>query len=130
MSTSIVYLFVIMDGLVAGLFTALVCAGIAVAIGLCCLMEESSIEAGKKWLKWSLPAFILMGLLTIATPNTKQFAAIYLVPKIVNNEDVRAISGDALKMVRMKFEAYLNNIGPAKKAVETVVPSEKVVESD
>lgn len=125
MSTLIVYLFVIMDNLVIGLFGALVCAGIAVIIGLCCLIEDSSKEAGKKWLKWSFPAFILMGLLVIATPNTKQFAAIYVVPRIVNNEDVRAISGDALKMVRIKFEAYLDSIGPVKKAVEAVVPSEK-----
>lgn len=124
MSMLLVYLFITMDSLVVGVSVGFGCAALAVLIGLVCLPDAPTRAGGKKWLKWSLPAFILMGLLLIATPSTNQFAAIYLIPKIANHEDVKAISGDALKMLRIKFDAYINSIDPAKEIVKTAKEEE------
>ena len=45
----------------------------------------------RPWLKGLGIPFVIAGFLTVMTPDTKQAAVIYCLPKIVNNEQVQKI---------------------------------------
>lgn len=48
-------------------------------------------------------------ILAILTPNLKEAAAIYLIPKIVNNENVQELPNDATKLLRLKLDEWIND---------------------
>ena len=54
------------------------------------------------------PFFIIAIFLATFLPSTKQFAVIYLTPKIVNNEDVRELAGDGMKVMKHKLQEWLD----------------------
>ena len=127
MSTLTVYLFVMMDKIGIGL---IILTGVMVGgylIGALCMDTEDPKERqrAKRWRNTFAVAFFIIGFVAIAVPSTKQFAAIYLIPKVVNNEDVRAMSGDAMKAMRAKFEEYLDSLDPVKEVVEAIKPEEE-----
>lgn len=62
-------------------------------------MEDSDAPAAIKALKITVPTFMLFFLLFALTPSTKQAAAIYLIPKVINNESVQNISTNTLKIL-------------------------------
>ena len=128
MSMLLVYFFVMMSAIRTGLGLLTLVALVGVIIAAMSTDTSSDVEVkrrAKRWLKICVVAFLFVGSAAILTPNTKQFAAIYLIPKITNNEDMRAISGDALKMLRLKFGEYLDSIDPVKKVVKAVKPAEE-----
>lgn len=63
----------------------------------------------------SLPIFIISTLLINLIPSTKELAAIYLIPKIVNNEQVQKIPDNALKLLNGKLEQWIKDMGEKKK---------------
>ena len=44
-------------------------------------------------------------------PSTKEFAAIYLIPKIANNEQVQKVPDNLLKLLNAKLEDWINDVG-------------------
>lgn len=52
------------------------------------------------------------------TPSTKEAAAIYLIPKIVNNEQVQQVPENALRLLNIKLEEWIQDslAKPAKPA--------------
>ena len=56
-----------------------------------------------------LVAAILIGILVVFIPNTKEAAAIYLIPKVVNNEHTKNISEKGLKLLEAKFDEWLKD---------------------
>jgi hypothetical protein len=127
MSMLFIYIFVMMDSIKMGLgllaLVAVICIFISAAA-----TDTSNVEdkrRAKKWLKICVATFLLIGSVAILTPDTKQLAAIYMIPKVVNNEDVRAMSGDAMKTLRIKFNEYLDSIDPVKEVVKAVKPTEE-----
>ena len=48
----------------------------------------------------------LMGLTFI--PSTKEACAIYLIPKVVNNEEVQKVPNNALKLLNAKLEEWID----------------------
>lgn len=126
MSMLLIYIFVMMDSIKTGLGLLTLIAGVGVVISAMCI-DTPNVEdkrKTKKWLKISVVAFIFIGSVAILTPNTKQFAAIYMIPKVVNNEDVRAMSSDAMKAMRLKFGEWLDSIDPVEEIKEVVAPKE------
>jgi hypothetical protein len=128
MSVLSVYLFVIMDKLVAGFIISacLMAIGLLIA-GVSPIDCSAEVKRkAKKWLwVFSIGMFIFM-FLAVLTPDTKQFAAIYVIPKVANNEDVRAMSDDAMKALRLKFREWLDSVTPkevAKEAIKAVNPA-------
>jgi len=119
MSMLTVYLFVIVDKLIGGFVIFAVASVIGFIVSAMARSDHKPGEtAHRKWGRWVSTCGIAMCMfatLAILTPNTKQFAAIYLIPKVVNNEDVRAISNDAMKAVRLKFNEWLDSQPPWKK---------------
>jgi len=58
-----------------------------------------------------LPGVVaLMGFLFV--PTLKDAAAIYLIPPIVNNEDVQEIPADAAKLLHNKLNEWIDDTAP------------------
>jgi hypothetical protein len=63
--------------------------------------------------KFSIP--IVIALIVIGgfgwtfTPTTKEACAIYLIPKIANNEQVQKIPNNFAKLLNTKMEEWINN---------------------
>jgi len=55
-----------------------------------------------------MPLCVCFLFLAIFLPSTKQFAVIYLTPKVVNNEDVRELAGDGMKVMKHKLQQWLD----------------------
>lgn len=66
-------------------------------------------EAGKRifYKSWWIP--VIFSALFAVTPSTKQAIAIYVVPKVVNNQDIQAIGEDSLKLVKQWLEDQLED---------------------
>ena len=64
----------------------------------------------------ALSFLIVLFSLSILTfvPRTKEAAAIYLIPKMVNNEAVQEMPGDAVKLLQLKLDEWINDLSPGK----------------
>ena len=52
---------------------------------------------------------LMLGVITSTfVPNTKEAVAIYMIPPIVNNEDVREIPQNAAKLMNTKLQEWIN----------------------
>jgi fumarate reductase subunit C len=74
-------------------------------------LEET--ERGLKWFKFSIPIFMLGGLITLSSifiPNTKEMCAIKAIPVIVNNEQVQELPN---KVVELANE-WIDELKPSK----------------
>lgn len=65
-------------------------------------------KIGKILLKYGLWLFPTFLFIASFMPNTKELVVIYLVPKIVNNEQVQGIASDSLKLMKMKMDQWLH----------------------
>jgi len=61
-------------------------------------------------------ALLIPGMVAIAintfVPTLRESAAIYLIPPIVNNEDVQEIPADAAKLLHNKLEGWMDDTAP------------------
>lgn len=64
----------------------------------------------KRVLKISVPLSIVFLLLFVFTPSTKTVAAMYVVPKIVNNENVQKLPDEMLQL----FHESIKDMMPKK----------------
>ena len=64
---------------------------LAVTTFICECDYEGGVKAlfNSRWFKAAIITAITSGLLLIATPTTKEVVAIWLIPKVINNEDVQ-----------------------------------------
>jgi hypothetical protein len=69
----------------------------------------------KKIFVISISSIFLLTMSALLTPTTKEFAVIYLAPKIINNEQVQKIPDNALKLLNKKMEEYINDLDKEKK---------------
>jgi len=53
---------------------------------------------------------ILLFLLAILTPNLKEMAAIYLIPKVVNNEQVQQIPQKGLELLELQLNKWIEGV--------------------
>ena len=94
-----------------------VCAVACVVIGIVCLigLMSSAIdedgEKAKRWGKqsiWPIVLFLVFLLFDAFLPSTKEACAIYLIPKVVNNEEVQKVPQNALKLLNAKLEEWID----------------------
>lgn len=88
------YWLITLDSISSSLITITVILGfISVIIFICWFMcdpkayndtEKLVYVRSKKIVKWIIPIFIIFLLTSTFTPNTKQMAAVKVVPKIIN----------------------------------------------
>jgi len=74
--------------------------------------DDISFE--KKILKWCVPITLFLLLVGILTPSSKEIAAIYLVPKIVNNEQVQQVPENAMKVLNLKLQEWIKDLEEKK----------------
>ena len=53
---------------------------------------------------------ILLFFLTILTPNLREMAAIYLIPKVVNNEQVQQIPQKGLELLELQLNKWIEGV--------------------
>ena len=78
--------------------------------------SESILMGAKRVCRASFGISVACLLLVIAVPTQKEAAAIYLVPKIVNNEQVQDIAGKSLDILTLKLNEWVADLTLAKKA--------------
>lgn len=59
--------------------------------------------------------FLLLCLCGVFIPSTKEVVAIYLIPKIANNEQMQKIPDNAAKLLNAKMEEWINETLVEKK---------------
>ncbi len=62
------------------------------------------------YLKYTITVSIICLVISILVPTQKEAAAIYLIPKIVNNEQIQDISKNSLNLLNNTLAEYLDNI--------------------
>jgi len=121
-----VYLVVVADRVVQVGAAVAVAGGILSIVGVIvwaiavtppkCHGDDEAKTIAKCVLKFALPIFFVGLLIVTFIPNTKEIAAIYLIPKIVNNEEVKAVPDNALKLLNLKMEEWIEEtVGEGEK---------------
>jgi hypothetical protein len=75
--------------------------------------EDCWDEHGGKYFA-GVAIFLCMLVGGILTPSTKEFAAIYLIPKITSNEQVQKLPDNMMKLLNGKLEEWIEDIGKTK----------------
>ncbi|MFA5692891.1 MAG: hypothetical protein WC907_04675 [Acholeplasmataceae bacterium] len=74
-------------------------------------MEEvENIKCFLKYLKVSTMVLAFSVLCLVLIPTTKEAIAIYVIPKIANNEQLQSISTGTLNIVENKFQEWINDL--------------------
>jgi hypothetical protein len=68
---------------------------------------SKNLKTWKPYLKNAWIGTVIFAILCVATPTTKQAAVIWLLPKIVNNEQVQAVPEKALKLLNKQMDEWL-----------------------
>ena len=76
--------------------------------------DSHTIRGGKK-VGWLL-AFVgaLFMFIVLAVPTQKEAAAIWLIPKIANNERIQNVADKSLSILEIKATEYLNELSKEK----------------
>jgi len=107
---------------VIGVFFAvlLICYIAALIVGFIAtcageLWNDDCWPVVKKSWKWGIISFIIFMFVSFFVPSTKQAAAIYLIPKIANNEHVQKLPDNAMRFLNGKFEEWIEDMTKQKK---------------
>ena len=72
--------------------------------------EEDDHIAATRIFKWSLPVFIF-GIFTLSfVPSTKEAAAIWAIPKVINNPQVQSIGTNTLNIAEIGIKYFRDKI--------------------
>jgi hypothetical protein len=91
-----------------------VISGVAVVVALAILFavvgdpDASDLSWGKKIVKIGVIVFLISSILSCLVPTTPELAAIYLIPKIVNNEQCQKVPENALRFLNKKLETWIS----------------------
>lgn len=114
-----VYWIAILDGVNIGLGFICFFGFIAVIIGLvtCILSLErhNKVEVGPKKIVFASILTIFLSMLALMfTPDSRQAAAIVIIPKIINNEQLQEMPKKILEL----GNAWLNELKPQKDIIK------------
>jgi MFS superfamily sulfate permease-like transporter len=90
----------------------------AIFWGCAYIFEERMVGWCKKhklFIRGYIVVFLVTTVLAVLMPSTKEAAAIYLIPKIVNNEDVQELPGKLGQLVHGKLDEWLDDLTKDKK---------------
>lgn len=113
MISFIIYLIGVLDNILYFVGICLVGLGIGIvliSLGYCIAYVDGGAEEAtpyKKTVKNFVIAFIIAGLFVSFTPSSKTVAAMYLIPKIANNEMINQIPEKALNVLNKKLDSWL-----------------------
>ncbi len=114
MSHWLVYWVLMLDGVnkilgisITMFFVMIIIAGICAMIGNCDHVP-SLIKFSKALLKIFVPLIFLFLILFALIPTTKQMAAIYLIPQIASNKDIKQLPPKLSKLALEYVNKELN----------------------
>lgn len=114
MSHWLVYWILTLDHIRASLgisivlfFVMILMAGFCAMIGSCDNVPNL-VKFSMKLLKIFVPLVFLFSILFVLMPTTKQMAAIYLIPKIASNKDIRQLPPKLSKLALEYVNKELN----------------------
>ena len=73
---------------------------------------EQGFESMKHWkpvLRKFYIVTIITGIFAMAVPTTEEAAVIWLLPKVINNEQVQQVPEKALKLLNQKMDKWLED---------------------
>ena len=76
--------------------------------------DDDDLEAATHILSTTLKILTVFGIIGIFTPNSKEIAAMYILPRIMRNESVQQISGKAAELLNLKLDEYLKDLKPVE----------------
>ena len=89
--------------------TALFFAVIYYVIELSDFPDKDNVKAAKLLINRLIIASVVLWLLAALCPSTKEMAAIYLIPKIANNEQVQQIPNKALTVLNKYLDEWIKD---------------------
>jgi hypothetical protein len=112
MSYWFIYWFTRLDVLyILGVVTLILSISSIVSLFFLAGADEIDFNKAYTYIKrYSLLSLILGIFIVIFVPTTKEAAAIYLIPKIANNEEVSKIPDNALKLLNKRLEEWIDAI--------------------
>lgn len=95
------------------IFLIIMFAVMIIALGVFSIVEDKWDKVKKSFYIFSS---LLVFIIVICTflPSTKEAVAIYMIPKIANNEQLQKLPDNALRLLNTKFEEWINSIDPKK----------------
>jgi hypothetical protein len=94
---------------------------LAVWLGAIMLIERSNyypdddtVAALKMAIKRTIGVAVISGTVALLVPTQKDLAAIYLVPKILNNESANEIADKTLDVLKLKLDEWALDLSPKK----------------
>lgn len=126
MNWFVIYLFLKLDNLV-GLFAIItfftgviiIVYGVAYPLWLADIHDSQKEQARKNrhafyskyfYKKTAILIFFVSLFFAVFTPTTKEFAVIYLLPKIVNNTKVQQMPNKALAVLNKKLDEWASDL--------------------
>jgi len=82
-----------------------------IALAIEVLDEDNELPPLKKWIAASCIICGISSVGAVLMPDTKEAAAIYLLPKIANNEQVGAIPSKTLSVLEGKLDEWIKDMG-------------------
>jgi len=108
-----VYLWTRLD-VVSAMFVITAITGLGLLPVYTMLIDIFKWKELKKYFFAQLAIGLLSAFFAMAIPDSKDFALIYVLPKIVNNEKVQQIPEKLLDLANKKFEEMLAGDGDKK----------------
>jgi len=73
------------------------------------------VRVGRLFKRYCPPLAVIFILLAVFVPNTKQACTIYVVPKIINNEQVQQIPDKLLELGNKQLDEWIEEFKDVKK---------------
>jgi hypothetical protein len=110
----LIYLATRADSLQGALMALTVFLGILTAFGVTIFVAASSRGVGAECWGWigkpmkvGLISFLFLIFASVMTPSTKDIAVIYVLPKILHNQELQKIPNNLLKLANNQLEVWI-----------------------
>lgn len=108
MSGWLIYWITRLDAIQILFIVATMLCGMGVLVSMA-FYDLEEWKPGKVWARRFLLIAIIPALGLVFVPSTKEAAAIYLIPKIANNEQVQKVPEQALRLLNAKLEEWIDD---------------------
>lgn len=110
-----VYWFTRLDSLIGlCIFFIVVFATMLIVMGIFAVIEDRWEKVKKSFMICAATMTFFIILATFL-PSTKEAVAIYILPKIVNNEQIQKLPDNALQLMNTKMEEWIKDMTKEKR---------------
>lgn len=122
LSPWLIYFIFQADNFVSLFGVCAIVTGVVALIGSVIYIGADEDEIGKRAKRFAIIAWTLLLLFSIGiavTPSTKTLAAMYVIPKLVNSDFCKQLSGDAQKLYKLGVMALDAQVRKASERDDT-----------